>query len=169
MKKFIIECVKVVLPAILIAYILSNFVIVNARVPSASMESTIDIGDRLIANRLSYTVGEPKRGDIIIFISHEDHDKSYVKRLIGLPGDHVEIHEGIVNINGEDIDEPYLDVADDTRDFGPYDVPEDSYFFMGDNRARSYDARFWDETYIKKEDIVGKVFLRYYPSFEWYN
>lgn len=168
MKKFIIESVKVIVPAILIAFLLSHYVIVNARVPSASMVSTIDIGDRLIANRLAYTFGEPKRGDIIIFISHEDHDKSYVKRLIGLPGDHIEIHEGIVNINGEDIEESYVDTDKDVRDFGPYDVPEGSYFFLGDNRERSLDARFWKDTYIKRKDLVGKVFLRYYPNIELY-
>ncbi len=169
MKKIITECLKIVIPALLIAFILSHFVIVNARVPSASMVGTIDIGDRLIANRLAYTFNEPQRGDIIIFISHEDHDKSYVKRLIGVPGDHIEIHEGIVTINGEDLDEPYLNTEEDTRDFGPYDVPEDGYFFLGDNRERSLDARFWEDTFIKRKDLVGKVVLRYYPAFEWYN
>ena len=105
-----------------------------------------------------------KRGDILVFTSHELNE-TVIKRVIGIPGDHVEITDGIVKVNGEEIDESY--VKNNESYNGIFDVPEGKLFFLGDNRAVSYDARYWDNPYIDKDDVQGKAQLRYYPIKEF--
>lgn len=154
--------------AVIVALFISFFIIINSSVPSGSMESTILIDDRIIGNRLAYVFSEPKRGEIIIFKSNDDPDLYLVKRLIGLPGETVEIKDGVVYIDGAKLVETYLG-SEDSRSFGPYYVPADSYFFLGDNRASSLDARFWDDPYIHKDALIGKVLFKYYNSFKTYS
>lgn len=150
--------------AIVIAYFITHFLIINAQVPSNSMEKTIMTGDRLVANRLSYTFSEPKRGDIIVFPFPDDEEKLFVKRIIGLPGELVEIKDGYVYINGEILEEDYVSSAilDSTKN-SIYVVPEGYLFMMGDNRRDSRDSRYWNNTYVDIEKISGKVLFRYYP------
>ena len=152
--------------AIILAYIISNYIIINSNVPTGSMISTIMPDDRLIGFRLQYVFTEPKRGEIIVFKNPDDESKNYVKRLIGLPGETVEIIDGVIYIDDVILQESYLGSIDD-RSFGPYEVPEDSYFFLGDNRVSSLDARLWTNKFVKRDKILAKVLFRYYPSFKW--
>ena len=165
MSKNLKDWVKTVIIALAIGVILNKGIIVNATVPTPSMQTTIMVGDRLIANRLEYKFHDPERGDVVIFISRENDDQLFVKRLIGLPGEKVEIIEGTIFINDIPIEEDYKDQSD-IRSFGPYQVPVDHYFFLGDNRSNSKDARVWTDTYISSDDLVGKVIFKYFPHFE---
>lgn len=167
-QKEIIEWVEVIVAAIVIAFAINRFILVNAVVPTASMETTIMAGDRMYGNRLAYVKEDPQRGDIVIFKAPDDESQLYVKRVIGLPGDSVNIVDGLVYLNGsnEPLDESsYLQVVP-MGSFGPYEVPEGAYFVMGDNRNNSLDARYWTNTYLYKEKILGKAWFRYYPKFE---
>ncbi len=163
--------------AVLAARLITDYVIFKAWVPSGSMENTIQVNDKMIGFRLAYLFSEPKRGDIIIFIppdAPEEYDgekvEYYVKRVIGLPGETVEIKDGYVYINGEPLEEPYLKEKMKNETFGPYVVPEGEYFMMGDNRNDSHDSRYWKKSsFIKKEDIKAKVLFRYSPGFHWYS
>lgn len=149
---------------LLLSVTLTRFIILNAYVPTSSMENTISSHDRVIANRLYYKFKEIKRGDIIVFKYPDDEKDLYVKRVIALPGELIESVKGKIYINGEYLEEEY--VFNSMHDnFGPYEVPEEQYFVMGDNRKQSNDSRFWQNTCVKKENIIGKIFLRYYPNF----
>lgn len=152
--------------AVALALVLKNFVIINAEVPTGSMENTIMPGDDLLGFRLAYLNSKPERGDIIIFKFPDDETQKYVKRVIGLPGDTVTINDGKVYINNstEPLEEDYLK-EDWVKAAGPYvyQVPEDSYFVMGDNRNDSYDSRYWINTFVTKDKIIGKALFIYYP------
>ena len=163
----VLSWVKTIVFALVLAFLINTFVIVNAEVPTGSMENTIMPGDRLIAFRLSYTFGEPERGDIAVFKYPDDPEVLYVKRVIGLPGETVEVIDGKVYIDGSasDIADQYVKGAP-AGDFGPYVVPEDSYFMMGDNRNNSLDSRYWTDKFVIKDYMLGKGILRYYPSFK---
>ena len=132
------------------------------------MENTIMTGDRVIGSRLSYRFGDPKRGDIVIFHFPDDPTGTiyYVKRIIGLPGDTVDIIDGKVYLNGfkTPLDEPYIREPMDPEPPARFEVPEDSYFMMGDNRNFSADARRWENKYVKRDKIIAKVLFRYYPG-----
>lgn len=152
--------------AIGVALILKNFVIINANVPTGSMENTIMPGDDLLGLRIAYLFSDPKRGDIIIFKYPDDESEKFIKRIIGLPGDTVEIMDGKIYINGSGLplDEPYLK-EEWVRNTGPYEfkVPENSYFMMGDNRNDSLDSRYWNNPYVAREKVIGKAEFIYYP------
>ncbi|MDW5300476.1 MAG: signal peptidase I [Sedimentibacter sp.] len=161
MKYFIKEWVVPVVIALVIVLFLNKFVFILVTVPTGSMEDTIIPGDRLYVNEL-FDIKEAKRGDIIVFKSDEIDNKRLVKRLIGLPGETVEVNaDGDVYINGEKLDEPY--VVKSEGDAKIFNVPEHSYFFLGDNRPISYDARYWENPYIDESKIIGKVIFRFFP------
>ena len=151
--------------AFALAFLMNKFVYANAEVPTGSMIPIVQPGDRLIVNRLAYLFEEPQRGDIVMFIYPDNEKDNYLKRIIGLPGEKVEIRDGLVYINDskKPLSEPYLNDPPN-GDFGPYNVPEGCYFMLGDNRDISQDARYWKNKYVKKEKIVGKVLFRYYPD-----
>lgn len=152
--------------AVAIALFLKTFVIINATVPTGSMENTIMPGDCIMGFRLAYTFSEPQRGDIIIFKYPDDETQKYVKRIIGLPGDTVTIEDGEIYINGSatPYQESYLKEAWIIAT-GPYEfeVPEDSYLVLGDNRNDSKDARYWSNSYVSKDEIIGKAEFVYFP------
>lgn len=159
-----------IVAAIIISIILKTFVFANAIVPTESMVNTIHANDRIIASRLSYIVSDPERYDIIIFKYPDDEEQCFVKRIIGLPGETVDIVNGIVYItttDGETIqaDDSFVTNCVPAGDFGPFVVPEDCYFTLGDNRNSSWDSRFWENKYVHKEKILGQVKFRYYPDF----
>lgn len=164
-KKEILEWVIPMAMAILAAWFITSFLIVNAKIPSASMENTIMTGNRIIGNRLAYKNHLPERGDIVIFRYPDDESKLFIKRVIGLPGEEIFIKDGKVYINGEDIplEEPYVK-EEPEGDFGPVKIPAQSYFVMGDNRNRSLDARFWKNTFVYEDKILGKAVFCYWPS-----
>jgi signal peptidase I len=165
-KKELISWAQTIIFAFICAFVITHVFIVNARVPSASMETTIMTGDRLVANRLAYKFSDPKRFDIVVFKFPDDPEQKtlYIKRIIGLPGDKVEIkdNEIYINDNPEPIDSSFIKEPMYTID-AVYEVPEDSYFMMGDNRNNSADSRFWENKFVKKDKILGKAVFRYYP------
>ena len=159
---------KIILVVFVIAFLLGHFVYINARVPSGSMEQTIMTGDRVFGNRLAYKTKDPERFDIVIFKYPDDPSQLFVKRVIGLPGETVNIVDGKVYIN--DSEEPLDDsFCPETPEgsFGPYTVPDGCYFMLGDNRAVSKDSRYWHNTYVKKDKIIAKAFVMYWPSLKW--
>lgn len=166
MAKEILSWVITIAAAVVIAMLLKNFVIINANVPSGSMENTIMTGDRLFGFRLAYRKDDPKRGDIIIFKYPDDETENYIKRIIGLPGETIVISEAKVYIDGsaDPLEEDYLKEEWTVRT-GPYtfEVPENCYFVMGDNRNNSEDARVWENPYVGRDKILGKAEFRYYP------
>jgi len=167
-KTEIISWIKTILLAMILAGAVNSFLIVNAEVPTSSMENTIMAGDRILALRTSYWFDEPEAGDVVIFRYPDDATGKtlYVKRIIGTAGDVVEMKDGLVFVNGEVLSEDYL-AEPASGDFGPYIVPEGSFFMMGDNRNHSLDSRYWDNKFVEEEEILGKVVLRYYKGFKW--
>lgn len=191
-KAELISWIQIIAAAAAIAFVLNTFIIANSQVPSASMENTIMTGDRVIGSRLTYYFDEPERGDIAIFIygyscrqchvSYQENpdgvcpscgqsDKKnekiyYVKRVIGLPGDTIDIRDNAVYLNGSEtpLEEPYLPEVMETPEELHFEVPEGHYFMMGDNRNYSADARFWHFNYIESDRILAKVLFRYFPN-----
>lgn len=162
--KEIIKQVFIIIIVFIIVRTTQEIIILNAIVPTGSMENTIMIGDRIIGNRLAYINNTPERGDIIIFKFPDDTSKQYIKRVIGLPGDKIQIKEGIIFINDKKLYEPYLKeewIID--NDGYEYIVPEDSYFVLGDNRNDSNDSRYWINTYVTKDLLLAKAECIYYP------
>lgn len=167
-KSEVFGWVKTILLAAILAAAINSLLIVNAEVPTGSMQNTIMAGDRILALRTSYWLGEPERGDVAVFRYPDDPtgETLYVKRVIGVPGDTVLVADGVVYVNGTAQAEPYL-AEEMIGDFGPYEVPEGCYFMMGDNRNHSLDSRFWEHPYVEEDAILGKVVLRYYKGFKW--
>lgn len=167
--------------ALVLALVIRTFVIQTFEIPSGSMENTLEIGDHLIANKFLYGLrlpwsGErllpirlPKRGDVVIFRFPEDRSQDFVKRLVGLPGDEIKVHDKQVYVNGEPFTNPH-EIHKDSRmlpasmsprdNFGPVRVPSGSYFMMGDNRDESYDSRFWG--FVRESDILGMAMVKYW-------
>lgn len=152
--------------AFLAAFFVKHYLIINADVPTGSMENTIMPGDRLVGNRLAYWRNDPERGDVIIFHYPDNEEELFVKRVIGLPGETVKIEEGKIYIDGSEqaLPEGYLKEVW-TEETGPYlfEVPDDSYLVLGDNRNDSWDARYWSNTYVSKDKILGEAVLIYFP------
>jgi signal peptidase I len=171
--------------AFILALIIKFFLIQAFSIPSGSMEKTLLIGDYLLVNKLSYgirnpftnhvvvPIGQPERGDVVVFIFPQDPSKDYIKRVIGLPGDKIQITNKKVYINGKLYDTPQARYEDSVviptprnplepaRDnFGPVVVPPNSYFCMGDNRDRSYDSRFWG--FVPMDNLKGKAMIIYF-------
>lgn len=165
-KKEIKSFAFTLLITVAVVFVLKNFVIINANVPTGSMENTIMPGDNLLGLRLAYIMEEPQRGDVIFFYFPDDETQKYVKRIIGLPGETVTILDGKIYIDDSEVplEEPYLK-EEWTRGTGPFvfEVPEDSYLCLGDNRNRSVDAREWNKPYVTREKIIGKALFTYFP------
>lgn len=182
------EFLRLIIIVVAAAIVLLNFVVVNAQIPSQSMQNTINAGDRIFGNRLAYVFGDPERYDIVIFRYPDEPDTLYIKRLIGLPGETVVIAYGSVyvidpsvvttDISDEElIENPYgfggATLTDTSflpepqnasgYDNGVFRVPEDSYFCMGDNRNNSNDSRFWHNHFVSRDKIVGKAAFKYWP------
>lgn len=168
----VLDYVKVIVFAVVFVLIVNNFILINALVPSESMEKTIMTGDRIFGFRLAYEWNEPERFDIVIFKYPDDPEQKelYIKRIIGLPGETINIVNGKVYIDGKKtpLDDSFCPETP-IGDFGPYTVPEGCYFMLGDNRNCSKDSRFWENTYVREDQIVGKAVLRYYPSIKLMN
>lgn len=140
------------------------------RIPSGAMVPALLIGDHIMVNKLAYQDLAPARGDVVVFKFPEDESKTFVKRIIGVPGDTIEIRDKIVHVNGQalredariqHVDSNILEKAVNPRDnLGPLNVPEHSYFVLGDNRDQSFDSRFWG--FVKREKIIGKVTIIYW-------
>ena len=169
--------------AVVLALVIRTFVIQTFEIPTGSMENTLEVGDRIIANKFLYglrlpwsgqhifPLRQPKRGDVVIFRFPEDRSQDFVKRLIGLPGDTILVRDKQVYVNGEPYNNPHerhtdartLPAVAGPRDnFGPVLVPAGSYFMMGDNRDESYDSRYWG--FVPAADIVGVAMVKYWSK-----
>ena len=151
---------------VLLCYFVINFVGCRSRVDGSSMNPTLEDGDNLWVDKLSYRFGNPKRFDVIIF--NYDEDTTYVKRIIGLPGETVRIdQDGHIFINDQLLKEDYGKEVILPTNLGrasqPVVLGEDEYFVLGDNRNNSQDSRWADVGNVNRKDIVGKVILRIYP------
>lgn len=161
-SNFFKDWIVPIVAAIGIAFIINKFLVYNVYIPSESMVPTLNIGDKLMVTRI-YNTDNIERGDIIVFYSDE-LSEVVIKRAIGLPGDKIVIHDGIVNVNGEDLKEDYVKNNEILN--ATFNVPEGKFFFLGDNRKVSNDARKWINPYIDESDIQGKAQFRFYPFSE---
>lgn len=175
------ENIEAIVIAVILALFIRTFIVQAFKIPSGSMQPTLAIGDHILVNKFIYgvkvpyigktliPVKEPGHGDIIVFRYPEDPDKDFIKRLIGLPGDTVEIKNKQVYVNNMPVS-PDMGVHTDSHvisgrmnprdNFGPVTVPPESYFVMGDNRDNSYDSRFWG--FVNQTAIKGKAFIIYW-------
>lgn len=188
-SKIAMDYLVTILIAVGVGLFLNFVILVNAVIPSGSMENTIMKGDRVFGFRLSYISSGPQRYDITIFKFPDDEKTLFIKRVIGLPGETLIISDGKTYIvpagidtasipDDELVNDPYcaegtfeLDdsfcketpIGGESRGDGVYRVPEGHYFMMGDNRNNSRDSRFWVNKYVQKEKILGKAILKYWP------
>ena len=184
--KELLSWVEIIVVAVLISLFLTKVVLVNALVPSSSMETLISPGDRLFGNRLTYKFKDPERFDVVIFKYPVDEEENYIKRIIGLPGETVTIENAKIYINDSEtpLEENYLPEEWVIENDGyVFEVPEDCYLMLGDNRNVSEDARYWAEeayeygladsvedgesyTYVRRDKILGKAMFTYWPHFQ---
>lgn len=161
-RQLLIDLLETVLIAAVL-FLGINAVSSRIRVDSFSMEPTLFQGDYVVVNKLSYKIGSPKRGDVVVFRYPPNPNEQYIKRVIGIPGDQVHISDGKVVVNDNLLTESYLSVS--TKSGGDWVVPEDSLFVMGDNRNNSSDSRVWGM--VPFENLVGKAFVVYWPPEDW--
>lgn len=154
------EWIIPILTALILAWLINTFLVFRIEVPTGSMIPTINKNDKIFVMK-SYDKDSFERGDILVFNSEELDNMLLIKRLIGLPGDHVELINGELFINNERVEEPY--VVNNSDFSATFDVPEDHLLFMGDNRETSNDARYWAQPYISKDEVIGKGGFRIYP------
>lgn len=164
-KSEVLDLIKFISAAFIIFVLMNTFVIVNAEIPTGSMRATIMEGDRVVAFRLAYMFSDPSRFDIIIFRAPHNESELHIKRIIGLPGETVEIVNGEVFINNESIQHLEVHVTEEVPigSFGPVLIPEDSFFVLGDHRNDSMDSRFWEHAYLNRRNIVGRAIFQYFP------
>jgi signal peptidase I len=158
---------ETIVVALVLALVIRAFFLQVFWIPSGSMENTLDIGDRIVVNKVVYNFHPPKRFEIIVFRAVPamgEEKKDLIKRVVGLPGETLELKDGILAINGEPVEYPAgmkETMNQDYANFGPIDIPADSYFVMGDNRGASADSRYWG--FLPKKNLIGKAFLRIWP------
>ena len=165
LKKVLIWVFEITV-TLIFAVLTSMMLFQSVTMQESSMEPTLAVGSRYFVNKLAYKASSPKRGDLIVFRTNASDDAAlHIRRVIGLPGETVEIRDGKVYINGSDepLDDSFVPEVP-TGNYGPYTVPENSYFMLGDNREYSRDSRFWKNTFVSFDEIVGKAIVRYYPS-----
>ncbi|HEY9623625.1 MAG TPA: signal peptidase I [Crinalium sp.] len=151
--------------SLLLAFGIRTFVAEARYIPSGSMEPTLQINDHLIIDKISYDFSSPKRGDIVVFnptetLQQENFHDAFIKRMIGLPGETVQVKNGKVYIDGSAIKENYIAARPDYN-WGPVVVPSNSYLVLGDNRNNSYDSHYWG--FVPRQDIVGRAVFRFFP------
>jgi signal peptidase I len=179
-KSKVREYVETLVIALVIALFVRSFVVQAFKIPSSSMEPTLLVGDHILVNKFIYGIripvigkkifafSQPRRGDVIVFIFPNDRSKDYIKRVIGLPGEKVEIKERMIYINDRLIEDSWGHFSSwgpGGRDtYGPIMVPPHSLFVMGDNRDNSEDSRYWG--FVPLDDVLGKAFVMYW-SWDW--
>lgn len=165
-RRSIVETLDASIFAAVLSLIIITFVVQAFYIPSGSMEPTLQIGDRILVGKFSYRLGTIRRGDITVFHFPLSPSRDFVKRVVALPGETVELREGLVLINGKPLSELYptpLPGGDRacTSSYGPKKVPEGQYFVLGDNRCNSEDSRFFG--FVPAQNVVGKALLVYWP------
>lgn len=174
------EYIEALLVALLLAFLIRSFVVQAFKIPSGSMLPTLQIGDHILVNKFLYGLrlpyplettvwewGQPDRGDVIVFVYPRDRSKDFIKRVVAVGGDLVEIRRKVVYINGAKIDDPHAtfkygdqEIPGPRDNLGPTTVPDHKLFVMGDNRDESHDGRFWG--FVDLNDVKGKAFLIYW-------
>jgi len=186
LKSIFQEYAKAAVVAVILAAFIRTFVIQAFKIPSGSMEPTLLIGDHILVNKFIYGIRipyfgktlipiiDPKRGDVIVFIYPVDPSKDFIKRVIGLPGDQIEIVDTSVFINGELYKDKHAYYSSQayaskglapSRHFGPVTVTADHLFVMGDNRDNSYDSRYWG--FVPRSDVLGEAVIIYWSWSHW--
>lgn len=148
-----------------LTYLIITFVGQRTRVSGSSMETTLSDGDNLIVDKVSYRFGEPKRYEIIVFPYQYEENTYYIKRIIGLPGETVQVTDGAVYINGQKLDENYGNEAMQGSGIAeePITLGEDEYFVLGDNRNHSADSRDASVGVLHRKDLLGRAWIRIWP------
>jgi signal peptidase I len=151
--------------SLVLAFGIRTFVAEARYIPSGSMEPTLQVNDHLLIDKLSYDFSSPKRGDIVVFnptatLQAENFHDAFIKRVIGLPGETIQVKNGRVYVNDAPIKENYIAAKPDYN-WGPMTVPADSYLVLGDNRNNSYDSHYWG--FVPRNDIVGRAVFRFFP------
>lgn len=165
-KAELISWIKAIVAAGIIAFIVNNFVIVNALVPTGSMEPTIMTNDRIIAFRLSYMFSSPDRFDIVVFRRPYIEDL-FIKRIVGMPGETIMISNGGVYVNGERLYEDEQFIKEDFGGIaGPFTIGENEFFVLGDHRNNSDDSRGWAQPFVAEDMILGRAVFKYFRGFE---
>ena len=159
-------CLTILVAFVLVFGLVRPFVLEAFRIPSESMVPTLQVGDRVLANKFIYRFTEPERGDVVVFESvGEGDDQKLIKRVVGVAGDEIDVRNGILLVNGEEQREPYLNEnLPFNGSYGPTEVPEGHVFVMGDNRANSADSRVFGP--LPTENIEGEAFMRFWPVSE---
>jgi signal peptidase I len=161
-----VEGLKTIALSAVLAFGIRTFVAEARYIPSGSMLPTLEINDRLIIDKVSYRLANPERGDIVVFdptdeLLKQNYKDAFIKRVIGLPGEIVEVRDGKVFVNGKLLDkETYINDKPNYR-WGPETVPQGQYLVLGDNRNNSYDSHFWG--FVPKERIIGRAVVRFWP------
>jgi signal peptidase I len=163
------ELAVIVALAVGVALLVRNYVVQSFSIPSPSMTPTLATGDRLLVEKLSFQVREVRRNEIVVFRVPESVKKragtnsedDFVKRVVGLPGDIIQIANSQVTINGKVIEEKFLPKGTQTSDLPRFVVPIDEYFVMGDNRTNSFDSRYWGT--VPRKNLIGRVVFRFWP------
>jgi signal peptidase I len=192
-RSFLAELPVLVIVAFLLALVLKTFLVQAFYIPSQSMQPTLEIGDRVLVNKLVYDLREPRRGDVVVFrddallplepggasameriadlvasgLGTSPSERDLIKRVIGLPGETIEMRDGVVYADGRPVPEEEVEyggylLSRDLVDYGPVVVPEGEYFMMGDNRPNSADSRFQIGT-VEREEIIGRAFVVMWP------
>ena len=159
---FLVDVLETLILSVVL-FVSINIISARIRVDGDSMEPTLVSGEYVVVNRLSYRLGHPQRGDIIVFHFPRDPKEEYIKRVIGLPGDEVNVMNGLVYVNGQSLDENYLDVKMNYS--GSWTVPTGQLFVLGDNRNNSSDSHDWGT--VPMDYVVGKAVLVYWPPPAW--
>ena len=155
------EIIESIVIAVILAVVIRMFIIEPFYIPSGSMEPTLLINDRIIVSKVSYYFNEPERGDIVVFKYPKDPERNFVKRLIGKPGEVIELRDSKLYVDGKQVAQNFLPPGLEYPDYGPIKVPEGQYFMLGDNRNNSEDSRYWGT--LPEENIIGKAVVIYWP------
>lgn len=179
-KSVIREYTEALFVALLLALVIRSFIVQAFKIPSGSMLSTLQVGDHILVNKFIYGIrlpypieksvyqwGQPQRGDVIVFIYPKDRSKDFIKRVVAVGGDTIEIRHKKVFVNGKAVEDQHSTFAEADQErpgprdnYGPTTVPENSLFVMGDNRDQSHDSRFWG--FVDVKDVKGKAFMIYW-------
>ena len=164
-SEFWFESFKTIGLGLFLALGIRTFIAEARYIPSGSMLPTLQINDRLIIDKISYDFSNPKRGDIVVFnptktLERENFHEAFIKRVIGLPGEKVEVKNSKVYVNNIPLKENYLEAPPNYK-WGSIVVPQDSYLVLGDNRNNSYDSHYWG--FVPRQNIIGKAMFRFWP------
>jgi signal peptidase I len=157
----IVETLDACIFAAVLSLIIITFVVQAFYIPSGSMEPTLMVNDRILVAKFLYRFEPVARGDVIVFRYPLNPSRDFVKRVMGLPGNRVQLKEGVVYVNGQRISEKGYTIKPDYGNYGPVTVPRADYFVLGDNRNNSEDSRFFG--YVPRANIIGKAIFIYWP------